>query len=323
MSAPIIFIHYGNSEYLNYTLRCAVKFNKDKKIYLLGDLENKHYESIGIHHVEFKNLHFGEEIEKFEESFKLVKGTLHEFNKYKGTDFWLKFVFIRWFYINNFLKENSISSFWTFDSDTLIITELVQYEKQLEKFDCTEQCGGICFNGFVRNAKIVDGYINHINELFNDEEYLTEQQNEFEINKNYAFTEMRAYESYRNKSEINTVKLSRVSDDEMFDDCLCYDEGMETITLKSGQSFKKLFRDKKSKLLFVYSKSEERYIKMNTLNLSWLALYVIEEIYSKIPSLPINNISSQVLNTNLVPLEFKNNIFYKVRRKIKRTFLLS
>ena len=75
--APIIFIHYGDSAYLKYTLRLAVKFNPDKEVILLGDNKNKKYEKIGVRHFYFNDYGAGEEINMFNKVFRFIAGAKH------------------------------------------------------------------------------------------------------------------------------------------------------------------------------------------------------------------------------------------------------
>ena len=41
MNSPIIFCHYGNSDYLKFSLKSARFFNPNADIILLGDSSNK------------------------------------------------------------------------------------------------------------------------------------------------------------------------------------------------------------------------------------------------------------------------------------------
>ena len=283
MNYPIVFIHYGDAEYLKYTLAAAIKFNPGKKVYLLGDSENEHYKKIGLTHIHFNQFHSGDKIKDFDRLFNVVKGDQFlGFEKYKGNDYWIRFVFLRWFYINNFLKEFSIPSFWTFDSDTLIVSNLSQFEENFFKYDCTEQCDGSCMNGFVHNVKVVDGYVTHINDLFANHDYLRNQQEEFKsLNRGFAFTEMRAYLSFKEAISIKTFHLNKKRNGAMFDDCLCQDYGMEMVELKDGSKFKKLYQEKTSKIMHVKQANNSEYIRLNTINLSWLPIYIIKKIYSE------------------------------------------
>ena len=264
---PIIFIHYGDSEYLQYTLRAAKIFNPSSRIILLGDKFNQHYTSLGIEHFFFENYSNSSEIILFKKVYKFIAGKNH------GKTDWTQFVFQRWFHIFEFIQSQGIEKFWTFDSDNLIFTDLQKYQSELIEYDCTEQCNGICMNGFVSSQKIVRGYLDTINSLFMDTEYLEIQTRELVDYPNYAFTEMKAYDEYRNRNNLNTVRLQNISDGEIFDECLCQSDGMEFINGKK----KLIFKDG-----FIYQREEksQKLMKVNTINMSWTNIYLIQELFT-------------------------------------------
>lgn len=231
-SIPIIFIHYGDSEYLPYTLKSARIFNPSSRIILLGDKSNQHYTSLGIEHFFFDNYSNSSEIILFKRVYKFIAG------KNNSNTGWTQFVFQRWFHIFEFIQSQEIERFWTFDSDNLIFTNLQKYQTNLFQYDCTEQCNGSCMNGFVSSQEIVKGYLDTINSLFRDAEYLERQRREFIDYPDFSFTEMRAYDEYRNRNKLNTIRLQKISTEETFDECLCQPQGMEFINGKKKLIFK-------------------------------------------------------------------------------------
>ncbi len=270
--APIVFIHYGDTPYLKYTLDIAKKTNPDKEVVLLGDKKNEKYEKIGIKHFYFDDYNKGEEIEIFDRVFQFIAGTSH---KKKA---WVNFVFRRWFYIYNFAKQNNIQSFWTFDSDNLILSNLSKHEERFSKIDCTSQCNGSCMNGYIKNLHVVKAYLDKINELFQRSEYLKKQEREFEQHPNWAFTEMRAFETFKEENRPKVYRLNSILDNETFDECICQEHGMEMeYNLRFNRMMKKLyFKDNK-----IYEKSIEtgKLAKVNTLNMSWVTTSFIEKVY--------------------------------------------
>ena len=226
MNTPIIFCHYSNSEYLPYVFELVRITNSDKDIILLGDKSNQRIaKEKKIKHFFFNDFNNGLEIETFDHVYKLVKGAKHR--NVKGVIEWVNFVFRRWFYIYNFLTAHDINNFWHFDSDTMITDSLSIHEKSFLPYDCTEQCNGSCMNGFISGPNIVLKYLNKINELFQDEKYIQEQQKEFdEKNVGFAFTEMRAYEKFK-EDGLNSARLNSIIDGSTFDDCICQEHEME------------------------------------------------------------------------------------------------
>ena len=148
MPTPIIFCHYGNTEYLKYSLKCAKFNNPGCEIFLLGDQYNKiAAEKCGITHVFFNDLNYGNEIRLFDAIYKLIQGRLHE--HMRGGRDWVKFVFKRWFFTYNFISRRNTEAFWHFDSDNMILDDLERHKEKFRRYDCTEQCGGMCMNGYV------------------------------------------------------------------------------------------------------------------------------------------------------------------------------
>ena len=171
MVSPVIFIHYGYAEYLEYSLKSVKLFNPKKRVILLGDKQNRDVaKRCKIEHYDFDSYDYGNEIEIFNKVFKFIAG------KNEKNSYWINFVFRRWFLIYTFLLKENIDSFWTFDSDNLILTNLEKFENFYSQYDCTEQCNGKCLNGFIPTRKVVKNYVDKINELFQKEEYIKNQE---------------------------------------------------------------------------------------------------------------------------------------------------
>ncbi|NWF98010.1 MAG: glycosyltransferase [Nitrospirae bacterium] len=293
---PIIFIHKGDSDYLTYTLRCAKLFNPQAEIILLGDETNEHFKSHGIKHYYYSEYE-GEESHLFDSIFKYIAGKDHP-----GKPWWVHFVFKRWFHIYYFTKKHNISRFWTFDSDTMILTDLSKQAFKFIKFDCTEQCNGSCMNGLIGNSVIVKGYIDQIINLFQDEEFLLKQQKEFEIKTKYAFTEMRAYEIFRQKEGIQTIRLNSIINDETFDDCICQQHEME---IEGG--VKKLYFINNG--IYLKHIPTQKLIKANSLNMSWVPVSFIKQVYdivSEKKQIPSQQSSEKIFTQkyNDLPIHF-------------------
>lgn len=264
---PIIFIHYGDSEYLRYTINSAKVFNPFSRVILLGDKSNQHYIDLGIEHFFFENYSSSPEIILFKKVYQFIGGINH------GRPEWTQFVFQRWFHIFEFIQSQSIEQFWTFDSDNLILADLHKYQDEAVKYDCTEQCNSSCMNGFVGSSRVVRGYVNTINSLFLDKDYLEKQAKDFIKQTGYAFTEMRAYDEYRNRNNLNTIRLQKLSDGETFDECLCQPHEMEFLNGK-----KKLFLRNGS--IYQKQNNSKKLLKVNTINMSWTDIRLIEELFT-------------------------------------------
>lgn len=269
MNAPIIFIHYGDDDYLRFTLHAAKLFNPDKNVVLLGDQANSIYKPLGINHVPFQEFDTGEDIREFDNVFQVIAGA--DFTRVD----WLRFVFKRWFLIKNFLYSQGYSSFWTFDSDNLLFDSLARHEAKFADYDCTEQCNGLCMNGFIRNRSIVDGYLRKIIALFKDpDKIIRRYSEEYSRNPIAAFTEMAAYDWFREDGGFKSIKLSSIINDETFDDALSLSHEMEM----ADQGHKRLYLNERG-LIFTKHLPSQRFVRLISANMSWLHSSVVALLY--------------------------------------------
>lgn len=166
---PIIFIHKGDSNFLNgignylqYTLKFARRFNPNTEIILLGDESNNKYQKYDIKHFNFSKYDDRKDIIEFNKIFQFIRnntGLKESTKKLKKIKEFEKFCFLRWFYLYYFLEENGIDKCWYFDSNTLILTDLSAHQNKYKEYDCTEQCNGSCMKGLINNIQVLKGYI--------------------------------------------------------------------------------------------------------------------------------------------------------------------
>lgn len=263
----IIFTHFGYSSYLEYTLACARKTNPDARLILLGDQFNvgaalKH----GWEHFSFNN-YTSRFHDRFNKVFRHIQGREH--NPIKNNQDWLRYVFERWYFIEGFLTQESIQRFWHFDSDTMILQDLKIHQDNLSKVDFTVQCNNTCLNGVI-SPIVVSEFCAHICDLFENFEFIKNQQHEFDtLNPGYAFTEMRAFDQYKNSTSRPWVHLLNYKDNQVFDDCISQRHGFKMCSLPSGEIVKEL-QSRNGKF---YGIREGVEIELITLNLSWVRDY--------------------------------------------------
>ena len=265
---PIILSHYGNVDYLAKSMLCATLTNPTKRKILIGDSSNRDSAlSNGWEHIEFDSINSNLRNE-FNNNFRYIHGKFHPIIKNQGD--WLRYVFERWYFVEQFCQENQISQFWHFDSDVMLLEDLRLFEVSLiEHYDFTTQCNNMCLNGMVK-LNILTNYCGHMIELFKDQEFLSSQQHEFDtVNPGYAFTEMRAYENFSNIPSLQARKchLESIFDGWWFDDCICQDDEflMELHPLTNRLIKKVYFRD--GSFIGVHNDKELRFAAVN---LSWV-----------------------------------------------------
>jgi hypothetical protein len=273
-AAPIVFIHYGASDYLARTLRCAVRANPDKEVFLLGDQDNRHFGSDCTVFIDCADL-VSEDAARFDAVFEPIEGARHKFGKPGGTEKWLKFVFRRWFFIAEFLRRKHIDWFWTFDSDTLVLAPLSPREKRFGAYQTTTQCRDGCLNGFVGSRELVKRYTKCILSLFSDPDYLQSQRERMKHQAGLAFNEMDAFCEFRRRENVRTFHAAQPLDGEFFDDALAYDVNFEASPAKiSGHIQVKRLWSSPDGALYARHLETGGFVRMITCNLSWLPDYV-------------------------------------------------
>lgn len=265
---PIIFSHYGNVDYLPKSMLCAKLTNPKKRKFLIGDSSNRDYAlSNGWEHIEFNSIN-SDLRSQFNDNFRYVRGALHPIVKNNGD--WLRYVFERWFFVEQFCQENKIHQFWHFDSDVMLLEDLRLFEPGLiENYDFTTQCNNSCLNGLVK-LDILTDYCSHMIELFKDTEFLAFQQREFDtLNPHYAFTEMRAYESFSKSPTFKAryCHLESIFSGWWFDDCICQDDDFEMANHPIANKPIKRISFREGAFIGMY-KNEE--IRFASVNLSWV-----------------------------------------------------
>lgn len=227
---PLIFTHYGNSPYLQFTLKQASISNPSRLKILIGDLSNKRIaESNGWEHVLMSDL-VSEKRDEFNARFFWVQGKNH--NPVKGGKDWLRYVSERFFAIEELVKARNLEHFWHFDSDTIILHNLYEYENSIleQGFDCTTLCNGTCPSGFITSS-LLKSYTQSMINDYKDLDFIRSQQNEFNtVNTSYAFTEMRAFLKFKESSPVKCPHLASlfISQRIWFDDCICQPDIFKT-----------------------------------------------------------------------------------------------
>lgn len=278
-SAPLIFIHYGPAHTLRTVFLAAQRSNPQRRIILLGDETNRRFVPRGVTFFPLADFRNGELLRRFEEVFVPISGRAHHFTKEGGVDVWLRFVFVRWFIIREFLHAKNIESFWIFDSDTLIAGDLGVRESRLVGLDATEQCLGGCLNGWISSRAVVDGYCEKMIEIYHRTDYLDVQRRRLEEHTGLAFNEMDAWQTHRSEVGLKTRVLGVPQEGEAFDDALAITSGWQTAATKIRNRIpvKRLARRARGGF-FSFSSADSRPVQLVTLNLSWMPDYLYQRL---------------------------------------------
>jgi len=317
-NTPIIFCHYGNSNYLKYVFECVRISNPKKEIILLGDKSNKKVaQSCGVSHFNLSDFDSSPDIEIFDKFYQLIE--TKGFDSVKHGEDWNKFVFRKWFILNNFLIQNKIEKFWHFDSDNMIFSDLLPFESLYSELDCTEQCEGNCMKGLFNNQEIIARYVKKINEVFMCKKTMEQKSKEMaNLEGNACFNEMSVYGIFKKDEKFSAIRLNEIRDGASFDDLICRSHGLKMEKLPHGEDVKVVFFNPDGRF-FCQEEESKKPVMMHALNLSWVPLYTFSETlkhFKKNHKKPNSafDANSKTLSQVSIPLKQR---FKKYRKYIK------
>ena len=184
----------------------------------------------------------------------------------------------------------------------MILADLKLREARFEAYDCTEQCNGMCMNGFIGDLTIVYRYLNKINAIFSRTGYLEKQAEEFRKREQYfSFTEMRAYNVFKTEETFRKVRLNEIIDGESFDDCICQSHGMEMEKLWNGREIKRIYFSADGKC-FSKALNNGGLVRMVTLNCSWVPIYIFRTVLEVVQGRSTGGRRGESARNTIVPL---------------------
>lgn len=283
--SPLIFTHYGDTDYLTRTLEAARLTNPARRMILIGDQSNRQTAlRAGWEHVGMDNCP-SELRSAFLSCFQEIKGRSHI--SAKGTRNWLQYVSERWFIVTAFVQAQNISTFWHFDSDVMIAAELDPFENILrsEGMDFTKQCNGACLNGFV-TTPVAEAFCRYILVFLNDEALMDKFRKIARDEPTSGLSEMDFFSYYMKQAQYRGCHLEAHFPGWWFDDVLCQDNECETARMGVfGPVIKDVRFDGRD--FTVAFKGQRR--QFAVLNCSWLPTKVFDWILKRLRLAAIGN----------------------------------
>lgn len=267
---PIIFTHYGVSDYLWRTLKCATVTNPAAERIFIGNSTNRHIAmKCGWRFVDGDKITSGLRRD-FLKHFQPIAGPLHT-NEKNGRS-WLRYVTERWFIIEAFASSEGLPDFWHFNSDTMILEDLSPFAEELARrgVSHTTQSNECAMNGYVTTKAATD-FCRFLVSIYRDADKQEELQGWKDrlntIEPTGGFTEMVSYLWFARDMNCAGPHLESAFDGWWFDDCICQDDGFEMARMNFvGRFIKRIDFDGYG---FYGTRGGERR-RFATLNCSWV-----------------------------------------------------
>lgn len=204
---PMIFFHLGDSFYLQYTFNQILQSNPNSDVYLIGDEKNKHYERLGIHHVDMKTCEkTAKEFEKIYTHLSVMGGFVE------------RICFERWMYMRDFvLNEGIAERFCCLDSDVLVYGDITEYsDSYCPDFDVTlhGKFGPGC--NIFKNVSVLTKLVDNTFKYYSTPELLVQLRRIF-IEKKQNVTDMTMIEAFVDECDITSYDLLTIVDGKTFD----------------------------------------------------------------------------------------------------------
>ena len=266
MGIPIVFIHRGYSDYMEYSLRQARAVIPDgTEIFLLGDKENDRFDF--VNHVDMTS----------------YKGIADEFlgiYKHCSTNSYdyESFCIIRWLYLLRMMQERDIERCLVLDTDILLFA---YPDNMLRLFDEGKyEIGAMYYNqdcyslaGSVITRKWLAGFVDFCCRVYRDEELLSAVKG-----KHFPVSDMTLADEFIKRYATRTMNLLSLWDGESMDSGINYSSQEYENEYKLS-----LFNQKavvwKDGCPFCFNMRERRSVKMVLLHYQGFAKYRMAHDY--------------------------------------------
>ena len=275
MKIPIIFIHLNDVRVLHKTIPQAIKHNND--VFVIGDAPVENY--CRDHGVNFSNY----------EDF--CSSAFHEFDSNyihmsSNTPWIEKFCFLRWFILDEYVRQKELETIFYCDSDVMIYCDVTEEWEKYNQFDATlvhRSCGATSY--FTKTG--INNFCNYTQEIYKNtssykfDDLLFKYKNHQKNNVDGGVCDMTLldrfhYDDAHLGGPARIGEMTHVIDDSVFDHNINVDEGIydydEAIGIKNIQF--------DNGIPFCYHKNLKRKVKFNSLHFQGKAKNILYEYNS-------------------------------------------
>lgn len=219
MAAPlaIVFIHYGNDDYLSYSLAQARRSNPKSPVYLIGD-ESNGGKYADAEHIHYRN--YMARARQFAEHYRHLNTNIDSFEL---------FCMMRWFVLLDFMKHEGIDSATYLDSDIMLYEEM-HYE-HFRYYDYDLAVTGVAPPALINNITALDAFCAFMENSYLDPLKLDMLRERFQSLQDQGqpggICDMTFWELFIAESRFRIADLSRVADNSVYDRNIYISDGFE------------------------------------------------------------------------------------------------
>lgn len=152
---PVVFVHYGDAEYLKYTLAQAKTSNPASIVYLIGDTTNDNYEFIEHHFID----DYTSEAQKFSALYKHNSPNPYEYEL---------FCFQRWFVLKEFITKNNVKKCLYLDSDVMLYADLAKEHANFRNYDFTLSYRAVAHCNYINTLDTLNNFCRFVLDCYQD-----------------------------------------------------------------------------------------------------------------------------------------------------------
>jgi hypothetical protein len=267
---PVILIHSGYQDYLNYSILQSAKKNK---LYLIGDTNP----NIDHENFNFANINnFTARCQDFSKNY--VHLSTNEYN-------YELFCYHRWFILKNFMEANNIDVVFYIDSDVLFFENAEEEWQKFNQYDLTLLHRSAGTSSFVTHRG-VSNFCDMLIDIYSkkDEYHFSKIASHFEVRRTFGLNggvcDMTLLEYFHYHAEFGGGP-GRVGEMMAIIDDTTYDHNINS----ADQDFEYENGKKKLKIIdkevFAFNQKMRKDIKFNSVHLQGEAKYIMKEIYER------------------------------------------
>ena len=315
MTIPIVFIHRGYSDYMEYSLRQArAAIPDDAEIFLLGDKDNDRFDF--VEHVDMTS--YREIADEFLGIYRHFSTNSYDYES---------FCIIRWLYLLKVMQEKNIDRCMVLDTDILLFSYpdnmLRRFEEESYEISAMyyKYRNDYSLGEAIITRRWLTGFVDFCRRVYRDEDLLSEIKK-----KHFPVSDMSLADEFIKRSDTKVMNLLGVWDGESMD------SGINHATQEYENEYKlSIFNQKavvwKEGCPFCFNVRERKSVKMILLHYQGFAKYRMAHDYRG-PAFSgkfrldckffFANIAAWLYGQLISPVRFRVKRFFMFRNNVKR-----